>query len=36
SLTLSLTHPRTEAKMIFTAPLPTDMEEILHTLRGDG
>lgn len=33
SLTLTLTHPRTQAEMTFTAPLPADMEEILHTLR---
>ena len=33
SLTLSLTHPRTGAAMTFTAPIPADMEEILHTLR---
>ena len=32
SLTLSLTHPRTGTEMTFTAPLPADMEEILHTL----
>lgn len=35
SLSLSLTHPRTGKEMAFTAPLPQDMEEILHTLRGD-
>ena len=33
SLTLTLTHPRTQEEMTFTAPLPADMEEILHTLR---
>ena len=33
SLTLSLTHPRTGTEMTFTAPLPADMEEILHTLH---
>ena len=33
SLTLSLTHPRTGTEMTFTAPLPADMEEILHTLQ---
>lgn len=33
SLTLGLTHPRTGAEMAFTAPLPTDMEEILRRLR---
>ena len=33
SLTLSLTHPRTGTGMTFTAPLPADMEEILHTLH---
>ena len=33
SLTLSLTHPRTGGEMIFTAPLPADMEEILCSLR---
>jgi len=33
SLTLSFTHPRTGAAMTFTAPIPADMEEILHTLR---
>jgi len=33
SLTLSLTHPRTGDEMIFTAPLPADMEEILCSLR---
>ena len=33
SLTLSLTHPRTGTEMTFTAPLPVDMEEILHTLH---
>ena len=33
SLTLSLTHPRTGMEMTFTAPLPADMEEILHTLH---
>ena len=33
SLTLSLTHPRMGTEMIFTAPLPADMEEILHTLH---
>jgi len=33
SLTLSLTHPRTGAEMVFTAPLPADMEEILRVLR---
>ena len=32
SLSLSLTHPRTGREMTFTAPLPADMEEILHTL----
>ena len=35
SLSLSLTHPRTGKEMAFTAPLPQDMEEILHTLRRD-
>ena len=35
SLTLSLTHPRTGTEMTFTAPLPADMEEILHTLHSD-
>ena len=35
SLSLSLTHPHTGKEMAFTAPLPQDMEEILHTLRGD-
>ena len=34
SRTLSLIHPRTGAAMVFTAPLPQDMEEILRTLRG--
>ena len=33
SLSLSLTHPRTGTEMTFTAPLPADMEEILHTLQ---
>lgn len=33
SLSLSLTHPRTGREMTFTAPLPADMEEILHTLH---
>ena len=33
SLSLSLTHPRTGTEMTFTAPLPADMEEILHTLH---
>lgn len=33
SRTLSLIHPRTGAAMVFTAPLPQDMEEILRTLR---
>ena len=33
SLTLRLAHPRTGEEMTFTAPLPADMEEILHTLR---
>ena len=33
SLTLSLAHPRTRAEMVFTAPLPADMEEILRILR---
>ncbi len=33
SLTLSFMHPRTGAAMTFTAPIPADMEEILHTLR---
>ena len=33
SFSLSLTHPRTGAAMTFTAPIPADMEEILHTLR---
>jgi pseudouridine synthase, rluA family len=33
SLTLSLTHPRTGTEMTFAAPLPADMEEILHTLH---
>ena len=33
SLTLSLTHPRTGTEMTFTAPLPADMEEILHALH---
>ena len=35
SLTLRLAHPRTGEEMAFTAPLPADMEEILHTLRTD-
>ena len=35
SLTLRLAHPRTGEEMAFTAPLPQDMEEILHTLRTD-
>ena len=33
SRTLSFIHPRTGAAMVFTAPLPQDMEEILRTLR---
>ena len=33
SLSLSLMHPRTGTEMTFTAPLPADMEEILHTLH---
>ena len=33
SLTLTLAHPRTGEEMAFTAPFPTDMEEILRTLR---
>ena len=33
SLSLSLTHPRTGTEMTFTAPLPADMEKILHTLH---
>ena len=33
SLMLSLTHPRTTEEMVFTAPLPADMEEILRTLQ---
>ena len=36
SLTLRLVHPRSGEEMAFTAPLPADMEEILHTLRTDG
>ena len=30
---LTLAHPRTGAQMRFTAPLPADMEDILHRLR---
>nr|WP_314805890.1 RluA family pseudouridine synthase [uncultured Selenomonas sp.] len=33
SLTLRLAHPRTGEEMVFAAPLPADMEEILCTLR---
>ena len=33
SFSLSLTHPRTGEGMVFTAPLPADMEEILHPLQ---
>lgn len=34
SHTLSLTHPTTNARMNFTAPLPDDMKKILHKLMG--
>ena len=34
SHTLSLTHPTTDARMNFTAPLPDDMKKILHKLKG--
>ena len=34
SKTLSFIHPRTGERMEFEAPLPEDMENILHTLRG--
>ncbi len=30
---LTLTHPRTEEQMTFTAPLPQDYEKVLETLR---
>lgn len=33
SLQLTLTHPVTKEEMMFTAPLPTDMEKILTGLR---
>jgi len=33
SMTLELTHPRTEEKMFFAAPLPDDMESILSYMR---
>jgi 23S rRNA pseudouridine1911/1915/1917 synthase len=31
--TLSFTHPHTGTKMSFDAPLPKDMETLIHTLR---
>ena len=33
SLNLTFEHPRTREEMTFTAPLPPDMEEILHILH---
>ena len=36
SMSLSLFHPVTGAAMNFTAPLPSDMEQVLSQLRGAG
>jgi 23S rRNA pseudouridine1911/1915/1917 synthase len=34
ALRLSLDHPRTGERMVFSAPLPDDLESLLSTLRG--